>query len=393
MGCPYMSGHSGHSGSPSSEYPFEELYRPWSWLLGYFGNILAVLILMWISARVLRFRRKEIAVSYRRIVLKVVGDEVDKTKAVVIGGLGFVGNSLVKQLVRNGSYRVSVLDSKLPDEDCLEDGVCSYIRCDLTSTDDIEMALRETKADVVFHTASMDPTAGIKYLLTLSEKGTENILLACQRAGVKRLIYTSSIVAVIGDRYRNYENIDETVAYPDKPCTAYSGGMAVAEELLLANNGQDGLLICVLRAGTVYGASSAFFKTTQKYLRSNSKMDVVSVDYFAQAHVVADQKLSNKDISGKVYFISGEPVTCSEFCSFVPNQSSSGLHFWSRWLSSCVNIFIFGRSNVLLTDVLLQLPSYTIDGSMAVKELGLEKSPPCKKSIEEYLGERHKSGL
>lgn len=327
------------------------------------------------------------------MVVKVIGDEADKIKATVIGGLGFVGSNLVKQLVGNGNYHVSVLDCKLPEEDCQEDGVCSYIRGDLTNADDVEMALRETTSDVVFHTASMDPILDINNLLKVNERGSESVLLACQRAGVKRLIYTSSVAAVIGDRFRNYENIDETLPYPDKPCTAYSGGMAAAEELLLANNGQDGLLVCVLRAGTVYGASSLLFKTAQRYSQCNNKMDVVSVDYFAQAHVMADQKLCAKDISGKAYFISGESMTCSEFCSFAPSQSVSGLQIWSKWLLSCVNVFIHGGSNVLLTDVLLQLPGYTIDGSLAVKELGLEKSPPCKKSIEEYSAECHKSDL
>ena len=393
MGCPYMSGHGGQPGRASNEYPFLEMYRPWSWVLSSLGNIVAVVILLWIIIRLWRSRRKAAVINYRRMVVKVKGDEVDKINAVVIGGLGFVGRSLVKQLVRNGNYHVNVLDSKLPDEDCLEHGVYSYIRCDLTNADDVETALRETMSDVVFHAANMDPTVDIKYLLTVSERGSESILLACQRAGVKRLIYTSSVAAVIGDRFRNYENIDETLPYPNNPCTAYSAGMAAAEELLLANNGHDGLSICVLRAGTVYGPSSLFFKTIQSYSRSNAKMDVVSVDHFAQAHVVADQKLCTKDISGKVYFISGEPVTYSEFCSLDPNSSVSGLQIWSKWLLSCVNVFIHGRSNVLLTDILLQLPSYSLDGSLAIKELGLEKSPPCKKFVEEYLAECHKHGL
>lgn len=393
MGCPYMSGHKGPSAPDSNEYPFQELYRPWSWVLSYIGNALALLVLLWIFIRLWRSRRKALSVSYRRMILKATGDEVDKTKAVVIGGLGFVGKSLVKQLLRSGNYHVSVLDCKLPEEDGLEEGICSYIRCDLTSVDDIEMALRETSSAVVFHTASMDLTADIKNLTTISERGSENILLACQRAGVKRLIYTSSVAAIIGDKFRNYENVDETLAYPDKPCTAYSGGMAAAEELLLGNDGKDGLSVCVLRAGTVYGANSLFFKTVQSYSRSKNKMDVVSVDYFAQAHVIADQKLRTKGVSGKVYFISGEPMTCSEFCSIGSNQSVSALQIWSRWLLSCVNCFIHGRSSVLLIDVLLQLPSYTINGSLAVKQLGLEKPPPCKKGVEEYLAECHKRGL
>ena len=393
MGCPYMTGQKGPSAPASNQYPFQEMYRPWSWVLSYLGNFFALVVLLWIFLRIWRSRRKPAAISYRRLVVKATGDKVDKINAVVIGGLGFVGRSLVKQLVRNGGYHVNVLDSRLPDDDCQQDGVCSYIRCDLTNAGDVEMGLRETTSDVVFHTASMDPTVDINQLLTVSEKGSESVLLACQRAGVKRLIYTSSVAAVIGDKFRNYENINETLAYPANPCTAYSGGIAAAEELFLANNGRDELLICVLRAGTVYGPSTLVYKTAQGYSRSNTKMDVVSVDYLAQAHLVADQKLRTKDISGKVYFISGEPITCSEFCSFSPSQSVSGLQTWSKWLLSIINVFIHGRSNILLTNILLQLPSYSVDGSLAIKELGLEKSPPCKKSVEEYLAECHKHGL
>jgi len=390
MGCPYMSGHRAPSGPVSNEYPYQELYRPWSWGFSSFGNIFILLMLMWITIRLMRSRRKKIAIIYRRVVVRKSEDDAgDKTKAIVIGGLGFVGRSLVKHLIRDGAYQVHVIDRTLPDEDCHEEGVYSYIRCDLMNDGDIEMGLCEVVPDVVFHTASMDPTADIKYSVSVSER-TEKILLASQRAGVKRLIYTSSVIAVIGDRFRNYENIDETMPYPDKACTSYAARMAVAEELLLANNKQNGLLICALRAGTIYGVDPMFFKFTHghSFKKRNSKLDAVSVDYFAQAHIVADKKLSTANISGKAYFISGESITCSDFCSFCED---SGLAVWSKWLLNCVNNFIYGRSNVSLGQMLLDMPSYTINGSLAVKELSLEKPNPWKKSMEEYAIEYRKT--
>lgn len=385
-----MSGHGAPSGPVSNEYPYQELYRPWSWGFSSFGNIFILLMLMWITVRLMRSRRKKAKVIYRRVVVKKSEEDSedptkDKTKAIVVGGLGFVGRSLVKHLIRDGTYQVHVLDRSLPDEDCREEGVHSYLRCDLMNDEDIEMGLRETGTDVVFHTASMDPTADIKYLMSVTEEGTEKILLASQRAGVKRLIYTSSVTAVIGDKFRNYENIDETLPYPDKPCTSYAAGMAAAEELLLANNNQNGLLICALRAGAIYGIDPIFFKSAHghSFKKRNSKLDAVSVDYFAQAHVVVDKKLSTNDISGKAYFISGESITCFDFCSFCVDQVS-GLAVWSKWLLSCVNNFIYGRSNILLGQALLDMPSYTINGSLALKELSLEKPNPWKKSMEEY---------
>lgn len=394
MGCPYMSGSKAPSGPVSNEYPYQELYRPWSWGFSSFGNIFLLLILLWITIRLMRNRRKKVAVIYRRIVVKKSEEEAeDMTKALVIGGLGFVGRSLVKRLISDGSYQVHVLDRKLPNEDCREEGVYSYIRCDLMKDEDLEVGIREAGADVVFHTASMDPSADVRYLVSVSEQGSENVLLACQRAGVKRLIYTSSVAAVIGDKFRNYENIDETLPYPDKPCTSYAAGMAASEELLLANNKQDGLLICALRAGAVYGADPMFFKSTSghSFKKQNSKLDAISVDYFTQAHIVADKRLSTNDISGKAYFISGDTISCSDFCSFCVDPSVSGLAVWSKWLLNCVNNFLYGRSNVLLGETLLKLPSYSINGSLAMKELSLERPSSWKKSMEEYAIEYRKT--
>ncbi|XP_065916743.1 uncharacterized protein [Dysidea avara] len=394
MGCPYMSGSRAPSGPVSNEYPFQKLYRPWSWGFSSFGNVFILLMLIWITIRLMKNIRKKVTVVYRRVVVKKSEDDAEhKMKAIVIGGLGFVGRGVVKHLVRDGTYQVHVLDRRLPDEDCREEGVRSYVRCNLMNVEDVEMGIREAGADVVFHTASMDPTADVKYLVSVSEEGTEKVLLASQRAGVKRLIYTSSVAAVIGDRFRNYENIDETLPYPDKPCTRYAAGMAAAEELLLASDKQDGLLICALRAGAIYGIDPMFFKSTYGHSakKGDSNLDAISVDYFSKAHIVADKKLSTNDISGKAYFISGESITCSDFCSFNAGKSISGLAVWSKWLLNCVNNFVYGRSNILLGETLLELPNYTINGSLAMKELSLEKPSPWKKSMEEYTIEYHKT--
>jgi len=98
----------------------------------------------------MRGRRKKAKVIYRRVVVKKSEEDSedpakeDKTKALVIGGLGFVGRSLVKHLIRDGTYQVHVLDRSLPDEDCREEGVYSYLRCDLMNDEDIEVGLHET---------------------------------------------------------------------------------------------------------------------------------------------------------------------------------------------------------------------------------------------------------
>ena len=65
--------------------------------------------------------------------------------------------------------------------------------------------------------------------------GTENVLAACRKHGVPRLVYTSSPSVVFDGR--DMEGVDESVPYPKHYEAAYPQTKALAERAVLEANG------------------------------------------------------------------------------------------------------------------------------------------------------------
>ena len=67
--------------------------------------------------------------------------------------------------------------------------------------------------------------------------GTENVITACRREGVGKLIYTSTPSVVFGAR--DLEGVDESVPYASSYETAYPETKAIAERKVLQSNGPE----------------------------------------------------------------------------------------------------------------------------------------------------------
>jgi len=82
--------------------------------------------------------------------------------------------------------------------------------------------------------------------------GTKNVIDACIRCKVKRLIYTSS-PSVVFDGVHGIFNADESMPYPDKFNDSYSETKADGEKLVMKANGREGLLTCCIRPSSIFG--------------------------------------------------------------------------------------------------------------------------------------------
>lgn len=115
--------------------------------------------------------------------------------ALVTGGCGFLGSSIVRELL-DGGVRVRVL--ALPNEatDNIDGLDVEIVRGDVLDIPCVERAVQNV--DVVFHAAAIykdwapDPTK----MYDVNMSGTFNVLEASRRAGVSRVVYTASIVAL-----------------------------------------------------------------------------------------------------------------------------------------------------------------------------------------------------
>lgn len=128
---------------------------------------------------------------------------------LVIGGCGFLGHHIVDLILESYTATVSVLDlhttrNRRPDSD----GV-GYYNGDITSVSSMLPIFEKTKPDVVFHTASPTAVGGSNAMYKkVNVDGTRCVIEACQKSGVKALVYTSS-ASVISDAVSDLINADE----------------------------------------------------------------------------------------------------------------------------------------------------------------------------------------
>ena len=108
-------------------------------------------------------------------------------KALVTGGAGYFGERLVSRLLEQG-YFVRILDINLPSGNNPE---LDVVRADIR---DAEAVLKACDGiDVAFHNVAQVPLARNKRLFwSVNRDGTTNLLEACARRAVKKVIYTSS---------------------------------------------------------------------------------------------------------------------------------------------------------------------------------------------------------
>ncbi len=116
-------------------------------------------------------------------------------KTLVTGGNGFIGSAVTRLLAERGDeLRLTVRRrSRLENLDGLE---YERFECDVLDRQAVRRALRGV--DRVFHLAgvvSLRPTDRER-LLKVNVEGTRTVLEECLRAGVERVVYTSSAAAV-----------------------------------------------------------------------------------------------------------------------------------------------------------------------------------------------------
>ena len=80
--------------------------------------------------------------------------------------------------------------------------------------------------------------AARRELFMLFATGTANVIRACVKANVPRLIYTSSVEVTVDNSWNDLQSSDESQPYPSQHIyRGYAGSKKRAEQLVLAANG------------------------------------------------------------------------------------------------------------------------------------------------------------
>ena len=239
---------------------------------------------------------------------------LDPSRPVLVtGGGGFLGSAVVAMLRERGQPVRSLTRRRYPRLDELG---AEQVLGDVADPAAVDRAAEGCEA--VFHVAAKAGLWGPREEYYRSNvDGTRNVIDACRRRGIRKLVHTSSPSVVFHGT--DLEGADESAPYPDHYEAAYPETKAIAEKLVLgANDGS--LATVVLRPHLIWGPGDnnilprIYARARANRLfrigRRNPLIDLTYIDNAAAAHLLAADRLDvGATIAGKVYFIAqGEPV-------------------------------------------------------------------------------------
>jgi len=174
-------------------------------------------------------------------------------RVLVIGGAGYIGSSLVPNLLSHG-HTVTVFDAlffgSAPLSSCNEHERFTLIQGDIRNDLLLASVMRENFEAVIFLAAvSNHPCCEIDKDLTteINHTATKKVMLLAKQHGVSRFLFASS-ASVYG--VREEASVVESLTL--RPITLYAKYKALGEEYLQAL-ASPGFCPVILRAGTVAG--------------------------------------------------------------------------------------------------------------------------------------------
>jgi 2-alkyl-3-oxoalkanoate reductase len=232
---------------------------------------------------------------------------------LVTGGGGFLGSHLACRLHAMG-HSVSVLGRRRYPN--LPPNIIQH-QADLCDSKAVSEVCQGQ--DSVFHAGALPGIWGTKKdFYQTNVDGTRHVIDGCHQHGVRKLVFTSSPSVVYSQT--DMENVDETTPYPSRYLSDYPKTKALAEQMVVAANGQQDLMTVSLRPHLIWGPGDPHLipriieraKKGQlmRVGEGTNRVDIVYIDNAVEGHIRAWQALKpGSPVAGQCYFLSdGQPV-------------------------------------------------------------------------------------
>ena len=318
-------------------------------------------------------------------------------RTVVTGGTGFIGSRVARLLAERGDdLRLTVRPrSRMDNLDGVE---FDAFEADVRDRASIRRALKG--ADRVFHIAGLQSTHpnDAERLFQVNVEGTRVVLEEALRAGVERVVYTSSAAAV-GPAPEG-ETADErqlfTAAHLNLPYVN-SKHEAEVEAMRLAARG---LPLVVVNPCNVFGRGDIHARATSMVRRfllgripvyTNGALNVVDVGDVAKGHLLADER----GLNGERYILGNRNYTTDRLFSDLARLS--GVETPPLKLDPTVayrlgqfveSVVPRGRAPISSDEIRLTTCWWTYRNTKAKRELGFRPSPhedTIEATVEWYL--------
>jgi len=243
---------------------------------------------------------------FNLLFLEIYNKDNDLAKAFITGGTGFIGSTLVDELIKK-NYIVKCLIRNTSSLQWLKDKPVELIKGDLWNREILKDALKD--ADYVFHAGGV--TFGKKkedYYRGNSE-ATKSLIQFCYEINpdLKKFVHISS-QTVTGPSPAADKPVDENT--PCNPITTYGKSKLLAEKYVMEYF--DRMNVTILRAPAVYGprdyAIYEYFKTMSRGLQpligfKDKLVSLIFVDDLVSGIILAAESEASKS---NIYFISSE---------------------------------------------------------------------------------------
>jgi len=231
-------------------------------------------------------------------------------KILVTGGNGFIG-SVVVRLLRARRLDVRCLVRRTSRLDRIAHLGCELVVGDLLDFPSLETAMRD--CDIVIHLAGIAKwdLIGSPFMFDVVAGGTLNVLKAAAAAGIERMVYVSSTVAVAGTREPAVRNETNRSSLPRRPY-AYARAKLQAEEF--CKEYSDRISVTIVNPSEVYGPNDTNlitagtlieFATSNPVTVCEGGTSVAYVDDVAAGIIAALERGRN----GERYILAGENMT------------------------------------------------------------------------------------
>ena len=224
-----------------------------------------------------------------------------ENKILIIGGSGFVGTRLIDHL---GSNNILNFDKK--NSHCYEEITTIG---DITNIDDLKLS-KSISTVVLLAAEHRDDVLPKSLYYDVNVQGTKNVLKAMDMAGIKNLIFTSS-VAVYG---LNKNNPDETTLAD--PFNHYGKSKWQAEKIIenWCLNGNNGKSVTIIRPTVIFGERNRgnVFNllrqiSTKRFIMIGKGNNKKSMAYIGNIVAFISERIQSIDSGLNVYNYSDKP--------------------------------------------------------------------------------------
>lgn len=211
-------------------------------------------------------------------------------KAVVTGGAGFIGSHLADALIAKG-YETTVIDNLISGRKENINQRANFVNKDIVK-DAIDTELRDAAA--VFHLAA-DPSVKMSAVnprasFDLNVLGTFNILEACRKADIKRLVFTSTSTV-----YGEAKVIPTPETYPCEPISNYAASKLANEAYCASYAHSYGIKATVLRYANIFGPRSThgvMYDFFHKLKRNPNQLEILGNGKQEKSYLYIDDTIA-----------------------------------------------------------------------------------------------------